>query len=470
MIGLTKNKFNSSKFLKAVATVAITFGSLFAADNFPASTTPPGGLSVSETPQFIVTGWDDNAAADGVAWVRSLFEGRKNPEGKGNPRLFDGQDIGTSFYCVTNTWAGSPQLVTEIKKMVDSPHLIENHTKDHMNEIFAGVNWVWGTFLDSIPKVPYENWHDNYVGVAKSDIVKHMGVDGTYHLKTGFRHPFLVYSKNSLQAVKDQGYLYDCSAWAWTSPDGKNIEWPYTLDNGVSWDKNTEEFVPGLWEVPVYSAQYPTDDKCEEYGIPVGFIERQGKTAAGGMDYSLFVQEKLTGPEVLAVLKHNLDLRRNGDRAPLTFGGHSGYYGASSDHTGIESLENMRKTWVDFLDYAQSFDEVRIVTATQLIEWMRKPVGLNSTNNVVSTMLNPTKEFALSIKSQNALSLTVPQKGKYSLSVYTSNGKMLKSVTFPALHKGVNKVELDANLSQNFYLFKISGASETAILKGFVNN
>lgn len=71
----------------------------------------------------------------------------------------------------------------------------------------------------------------------------------------GFRAPFLNYTKDTLNILSQQGFLYDSSSSAVTD----DAYWPYTLDNGMANDCWTgicaagEVKLPGLWEIPMYS-------------------------------------------------------------------------------------------------------------------------------------------------------------------------------------------------------------------------
>lgn len=71
----------------------------------------------------------------------------------------------------------------------------------------------------------------------------------------GFRAPFLNYTKDTLNILSQQGFLYDSSSSAVTD----DAYWPYTLDNGMANDCWTgicaagQVKLPGLWEIPMYS-------------------------------------------------------------------------------------------------------------------------------------------------------------------------------------------------------------------------
>lgn len=78
----------------------------------------------------------------------------------------------------------------------------------------------------------------------------------------GFRAPFLNYSSETMQLLKQADFTYDSSASASlpVTLNGTDAYWPYTLDNGLANDCmtipgvcNGEPKVAGLWEIPMYA-------------------------------------------------------------------------------------------------------------------------------------------------------------------------------------------------------------------------
>jgi hypothetical protein len=84
----------------------------------------------------------------------------------------------------------------------------------------------------------------------------------------------------------------------------------------------------------------------------------------------------MTKGEFLATLKHTLDKRLQGNRAPLLFGAHTDYY--STKYTGAPNAtsDERRAAIEEFIDYALSKPDVRIVSAKQVLDWMRLPQRL----------------------------------------------------------------------------------------------
>lgn len=81
----------------------------------------------------------------------------------------------------------------------------------------------------------------------------------------GFRAPYLNFSAETMQIIKDSQFLYDTSTSSSVPVTDPNTDayWPYTLDNGLanSCDNDGIEgtvcdgkpALPGLWEIPMYS-------------------------------------------------------------------------------------------------------------------------------------------------------------------------------------------------------------------------
>jgi hypothetical protein len=176
-----------------------------------------------------------------------------------------------------------------------------------------------------------------------------------------FRTPFLSYNENTLKAVEKMGFLYDCSLEEGLQEDldGKNFHFPYTLDSG-------------LWELPAYVVTAPPNLRKKYAETQDYFNESDGKIT--GFDYNCFVEFQMTADELLATLKHTLDLRLEGNRAPFTFGGHTGIYvdGYQSEPRIKIPVKERRRAIEEFLDYALSKPEVRVVSPIKIIEWMRE--------------------------------------------------------------------------------------------------
>jgi hypothetical protein len=347
-------------------------------------------LAVEQVPQFVHFGFDDigisgrpnSGTSGGLRFVNELFTDKRNPTGSGNPRTYDGSPARFSLYVVTRyIEGGESDLPEHVKRewraAADAGHEIGLHTHTHAHgsaftsdqwsaEIAACNSWLEKPFDDERAADP-----ETGVGVPRSLIF-------------GFRAPFLEYGRPLFPALRGSGILYDCSVeegfedWF----DGSNFLWPYRVAAGYGGELAASE---ELWEIPVYALIAPPDDACERYGVPPGFRQRlhsvhdyfdpaDGKIT--GMDWNLWVEFGMSPEEVVAVFKYSLDLRLSGNRAPFTFGAHSDIYSEQYDTALPTSAEERREALREILDYALSRPELRVVTAKQLLDWLRHPAPM----------------------------------------------------------------------------------------------
>lgn len=331
------------------------------------STNPPGGLRPEQVPLFIAFGWDDNGDPSGLQWSLDLMTGRTNPAGNDNASTFDGTDLTATYYNTSSYVAATGELW---KTAWESGHEIGNHTQSH------------GQHLQSVDDL--KPWQAE-IDACTATLVDRVGIPSDAIV--GFRTPFLGTSEGALAAVYSRGFDYDCSLEEGFSKDadGTNFIWPYTLDNGspgnsllVEWGaKKPIQPKPGLWEMPVYAYVVPPDHACERYGVEVGLRDRLHAKVdyfdpAGGQitgfDYNLWVEFEMTAKEVTATLKYSLDQRLAGNRAPFLLGVHSDEYAAANSER--------RPAIREFLDYALTKADVRVVSTQRVLAWLRDPVAL----------------------------------------------------------------------------------------------
>ncbi len=342
-------------------------------------------------PQFVHLGFDDNgisgmpgsATTGGVRWVVDLFAGRRNPAGNGNPRTFDGAPALTSFYQATRYLEApdtdAPEhLKRALRAAADAGHEIALHTHSHSHgAIFTSAQWAEeiDTCRDWLTK-PFDDGRAADASVG-------LGVPRAELL--GFRTPFLEWGEPLFPALRDAGLAYDCSVEVGFDPryDGRNLPWPYRIAAGYGGP--SAEPARELWELPVYALIVPPDEECERYGVAPGLRARLGQMRRyfrpeegkiTGFDWNLWVAFQMSPDEVLATLRYSLDQRLAGNRAPFTFGTHSDIY--SEQYVGItgSTAQQRRETLVRFLDEVLARPEVRVVSARQLLEWLRAPSTL----------------------------------------------------------------------------------------------
>lgn len=411
----------SHQIIKLLACVSLYCSMTLAADNMPASFSPPAGLQPQEVPMFVTIGFDDNGrsglagsgATGAMTWITDFMRNKTNPIGSNNPNTFDGTHTRVSFFntatYVSQQYSESPTLVKRSwRTAYDDGHEIGNHTHNHDH----GSNFTlaqWKTEINST-----FDWltkpYDANESVIAPDASKGIGVPASEIY--GFRTPFLEYNNETMQALYDLGYLYDCSiedGWE-GNQDGTNYRWPYTLDNGSpghdylfsigSKGFNVGQY-PGMWEMPVHPLVVPPDSMLAEYGLTRS-VRTQVKSGIGwfdvnsgkmpNFDWNLFVQANVNKAEALAILKHTFKLRMEGNRAPLLIGAHTDYYSSSYTAATGTSTRERQEVIEEFLDYIANYQEVRVVTYKSIIEWMRNPTPLGGSSTPrysISTSITP---------------------------------------------------------------------------------
>lgn len=360
-------------------------------DSLDASRQHPGADSIplEKVPMFISFGFDDNGIADkkgkgGTTWIYNYLHSKKNPIGSGNPRTFDGSLARAAFYLTAKygsewVYEDFPDVRELWRKLYLDGHEIGNHSSFHVMKVEeeSPGNWVCTNFdgksytkkewlekevapcQDLLTK-PYSKKNSKLgIGIAKSDI-------------KGWRTPRLEWNDSIFAVIKDQGFLYDCSMELESEGDGTTFWWPHTLHNGSPAHPEVGNH-SGLWEMPAY-----------RFVIPNSLREQTGDSIMTGLDYNVWAPKdwggkELTAPQFTDILKFTLDQRMKGNRAPLLIGLHSEMYAAEKDSEcpATGSALNRQKAIEDFVEYAlKTYPDVRFVTPSQIIDWMRNPAPL----------------------------------------------------------------------------------------------
>lgn len=358
-----------------------------------ASSSPPAGLAPSSVPLFVVFGFDDNGISGapgsgttgGVRWVRELFAGKRNPPGRGNTVTHDGEPALFSLYLATHYIAevdtDRPEnMKTEIHAVAAAGHEIGMHTHSHSHgekfttaewaaEIATCGEWLTKPFVESELALPATG-----LGLDRASIL-------------GFRAPFLEYGPALFPAVRGAGLSYDCSVEEGYEErfDGTNLVWPYRIAPGYGQSGKAAADERELWELPVYAVIVPPDELCARYGVEPGLRARlhavrdylrpeDGKIT--GFDWNLWVDFGMTAKEFVATLEYTIDQRFAGNRAPMLFGTHSDIYSEQYEALPNSTAEDRRRALAEVLDYVLARPETRVVSARQLLAWLRAPAPL----------------------------------------------------------------------------------------------
>ncbi len=395
--------------------VTLFFRGVCSQDNVPYSYDPPGNLEVDNVPLFVVMGFDDCMYPDGMAWTLDTLLNRKNPAGN-NPFTFDGTPLYASFY-INSVYADNPAAVDMWKKAYSLGHEIANHTHDHDEKLLSGVSQAeWYEEMKTC-----HEWIENNMGIPQNEI-------------WGFRTPFLCQTSASFAAMDQIKFLYDCSVTHEPKDYDRIFIWPYTLDNGIG-PGGSGNFGnhPGMWEIPVYNAA----------------LDPSGYPHMCGMDFSIWPR-MVQKSDMVNVLKWSLDMRlgTGKNRAPLTIGMHPDLYSPSNTEQLVlgwpVKLNDRKASIVEFIDYALQKSMVRFVSARQLIEWMRKPVGLDEVtdNSAANNKAAIEQRFSVKRIHDNKLQLFIPKKGVYTVTLSMVNGRSIFSKQIIAMNGGTFEISL----------------------------
>ena len=393
----------------------------------PWSRMPPAGLKPAEVPQFVAVTFDDNfglavpGSVGGVSAIVEFYAGKHNPVGRGNPADFDGVPIRATFFDTSIYMVDSSKMVLGGKRgedqggrnraawrsAVEAGAETADHTVNHLNGGSIGTsreacccprNWSAAEWRGEIASCR-TTLTDPRFGLGAHDVI-------------GFRAPFLNYNDNLFAALQDLGFAYDSSVPNCfdDTEDGTNCSWPYSLDHG---SQDADSFTrtlnaanppraqhqtlpaavkahPGLWELPPTTLIIPPDTLADRYDFATGLRDR---VAAGvalsdpsvyqassakiyGGDYTLLIDAGVTGDEMRAILEYNLDLHLSGNRSPLIFSAHAHLYAFSTpeDNPDTPTDADRKARWkglTEFITYALTKPEVRVVASRDVLEWMR---------------------------------------------------------------------------------------------------
>ena len=355
-----------------------------------ASKTAPGGIT--NPPQFIVIGSDDNTNAEAIIWMADLVSNSRNVNGYGGY---------ASFYINTEGWDQARQ--DAVKRAYDMGHSIGNHTASHIRCV-GGTDWeapVTGNHPENLSiRMGEQEIYDKILEAQNAMIGIGIPREHIY----GFRTPFLTYSDSTYSAAYKIGFLYDCSINA-AVPVG-NANFPYTLDIMEGQPASTVVPVGNVppdnqnnWWGTGYGGQLPAGNPIREHKglwvIPASLIEmdpadhadlttqgaatyiiNSGWTVAG-LDWNLWNQAKANEQQCVRAYINTIKKTLAGNRAPLHLGFHSQFYfergepwdGAMYDFP----VEKRQFMFEEFIKQASQLPDVFFVTGDMVIAWMQNP-------------------------------------------------------------------------------------------------
>jgi hypothetical protein len=112
----------------------------------------------------------------------------------------------------------------------------------------------------------------------------------------------------------------------------------------------------------------------------------------------------------------------------MLIGVHTDYYASTNtvfENTVNAKLTSRRQAITDFITYALTKADVRIVAYSDVINWMRKPAGLGQTQVAGAQNQGAFAALKISVTNSGLLKMSIPCPGIFAVSVYTQNGKRL---------------------------------------------
>ncbi len=333
-------------------------------DRIPPSKNPPGGLLPSQVPQFITIGSDDNNASDGVNFlVNELLAGRFNPAGTGNLATYDGTPARATFYLIGVHETYGKALCDAHRNAYLKGHEIGNHTYNHQP---ASTEAGWREELSKTNAYITRSYNCDDSGATANGL----GIPASQIY--GIRAPMDAYNSAMYTVGQELGFTYGASTatgYSFNGDDATSHYWPGTLETefprqGILPSTGSH---PGFWEIP----QSRLDVPPELGGGQIGYCDSDWfyKTPDRSVERP--------ASEIAAILKYNLDKHLAGNRAPLHLCLHGNAWG-KAEHESSRSARvlALQAALKDFLDYALSKPEARVVRQIDVINWMKNPVPL----------------------------------------------------------------------------------------------
>lgn len=439
-------------------------------DSIDASRSHPGSdsIAIEKVPMFICFGWDDNGIADlsdtgGATWIREYLKDKENPVGANQSETHDGTPMRSSFYFTgkyAETWVYESHL--NVRKAWDSlyadGHEVGNHSTNHLMKV-EEIDGEWIVTNFNGREYTKEEWLTKEIDSCHSTLTKTMKFPAADII--GWRTPRLEWNNALFEALTETGFVYDCSIESDPSEDGTSHYWPHTLNKGTPLSNSVTSH-PGMWQLPAY-----------RFVIPEELQAKAGVSVVTGLDYNVWVKKgwgglELSGPDFTEILKHNLDLRMEGNRCPMLIGLHSDVYSSKkdADYPSSGGAAGRQKAIEDFVEYAEAtYPEIRFVTGLDIIKWMRNPKPLGETA-VTQTKVYKEHGITVASVSDKFVSISVPSAASYKVQLFTAQGKQVATEEFHTSAAAELPLSIEKfNLTSGVYMVQVESNGSSMVEK-----
>jgi len=286
----------------------------------------PGGLETSDIPQFVLLSFNGPLTEKILESQEKIIEGIRTPKDCSIKITNFVTDTDTDFYELERAYVNNNEIANNL-----------NVTPSSSND----NNSSRGRAITPKMVNSLRNYVEEFTPLKKEDIIG-FRFKGNEKLKSNIYHD-----------ICELEYLYDSSFS--TSPL-TNI-WPFTLDYGFPIEINPKLTVsgvyPGLWEIPIYELLNLND-------TPFSISDSNN-------DFD-------DDDHLLKILQYNfLNFHYDLKRIPYTLSLSEEWL---DQEKKIETLNKFLK-WI----VSETGNNTYFITYSQLIEWMKNPVGLSNINS-----------------------------------------------------------------------------------------
>ncbi|XP_047138992.1 uncharacterized protein LOC124814910 isoform X2 [Hydra vulgaris] len=280
----------------------------------------PGSLPISNTPQMIVFAMNGGINVNNYQFYKSL-DGTKS---------VNGCPFKMTFFV-----SGDYVDYTMVQERSKLGHEIADYSVTHQSP-----NTWWANANRQQLESEILNQRANLNSKSSSPVY-------------GWRSPFLEATELTYQILYENNFLYDSSLVTRLSERW----WPYTLDylpSAPCYLTNCpKKSYPGLWEVPLH-------------------VWSDGSTGNTCITFDQCLSSLIEGDEnsVYKLLMQNFNMNYLGGKQPFIMFGTSLWLDPKKDYR--------QKGLIKFINEMIKLPDVYFVTAKDLIDWTKNPVGLDS--------------------------------------------------------------------------------------------